>query len=121
VGEAAARTWGLIAGTPDAIKAAWDGRQDNADRAAGRGRGKNINPKNNPTCGRSADRRQRSASRRHPVARRLGIHSFFNFLGYRAEIEAQAYRQAAKEGLSPLGGDAFWQRRAELADQPTLR
>jgi hypothetical protein len=47
-----------------------------------------------------------------------GIHSFFRFLGYRAEIEAQAYRQAAKEGLSPLDG-SFWDRRGTLANQPT--
>jgi hypothetical protein len=39
-------------------------------------------------------------------------------MGYRASIEAQAYRQAAKEGLKPADS-AFWNRREALADSPT--
>jgi hypothetical protein len=118
MGEAAARTWGLLAGTPDALRAAWTAAKNNVmtpfeNEAAG----KQVNPLTQvrPTAiggklGFALGIPGRSAA---------GIHSFFRFLGYRAEIEAQAYRQAAKEGLSPLDGQAFWERRAAIADQPT--
>lgn len=46
------------------------------------------------------------------------IHTFFKILGERAGIEAEAYRAASKEGLSPTD-DAFWQRRAQHAANPT--
>lgn len=117
VGEAAARTWGLLAGTPDAIKAAWTAARENVMTALpNEVEGKAVNPL--------------SQTRPNPIGGKLGfaigipgrsaagIHSFFRFLGYRAEIEAQAYRQAAKEGLSPAD-QAFWERRGALASQPT--
>jgi hypothetical protein len=117
-GEAAARVWGLLAGTPDALKAAWQAAKNNVmTKLPNEVDGKAVNPL--------------TQTRPSPIGGKLGfaigipgrsaagIHSFFRFLGYRAEIEAQAYRQAAKEGLSPLDGEAFWQRRASLADQPT--
>jgi hypothetical protein len=116
-GEAAARTWGLLAGTPDALKAAWTAAKNNV-----------MTPFENEVAGKQVN--PLTQTRPSPIGGKLGfalgipgrsaagIHSFFRFLGYRAEIEAQAYRGAAKEGLSPLG-DAFWQRRATLADQPT--
>jgi hypothetical protein len=116
-GEAAARTWGLLAGTPDALKAAWTAAKNNVmtpfeNEVAG----KAVNPltqvKPNPIGGKLG------FALGVPGRSAAGIHSFFRFLGYRAEIEAQAYRQAAKEGLSPLG-QSFWERRAALADQPT--
>lgn len=47
-----------------------------------------------------------------------GIHTFFKVLGERSSIEAQAYRQAARDGLQP-GADPFWQRRSYLAANPT--
>lgn len=47
-----------------------------------------------------------------------GIHTFYNFLGYGSEIEAQAYRQAASEGLSPFSGD-FWARKSAISAAPT--
>jgi hypothetical protein len=118
VGEAAARTWGLLAGTPDALKAAWEAAKNNV-----------MTPFENEVAGKAVN--PLTQTRPSPIGGKLGfalgipgrsaagIHSFFRFLGYRAEIEAQAYRQAAKEGLSPLNGQDFWQRRAALADQPT--
>jgi len=117
VGEAAARTWGLLAGTPDALKAAWQAAKNNV-----------MTPFENEVAGRAVN--PLTQTRPNPIGGKLGfalgipgrsaagIHSFFRFLGYRAELEAQAYRQAAKEGLSPTG-QAFWERRAALADQPT--
>lgn len=116
-GEAAARTWGLLAGTPDALKAAWQAAKNNV-----------MTPFPNELAGKAVN--PLTQTRPSPIGGKLGfaigipgrsaagIHSFFRWLGYRAEIEAQAYRSAAKEGLSPLG-QAFWERRATLADQPT--
>jgi hypothetical protein len=46
-----------------------------------------------------------------------GIHTFFNFLGYRAELEVQGYRKAAKEGYKPTSGD-FWHRQSDHAAFP---
>lgn len=118
MGEGAARAWGLVAGTPDALKAAWQAAKNNVmTKLPNEVDGKAVNPL--------------TQTRPSPIGGKLGfaigipgrsaagIHSFFRFLGYRAEIEAQAYRQAAKEGLSSTAGDGFWQRRAVLADQPT--
>jgi len=117
MGEAAARTWGLLAGTPDALRAAWTAAKNNV-----------MTPFENEVAGKAVN--PLTQTRPSPIGGKLGfaigipgrsaagIHSFFRFLGYRAEIEAQAYRQAAKEGLSPLDG-SFWDRRGALADQPT--
>lgn len=116
-GEAAARMWGLIAGTPDALKASWYAARDNM-----------MTPFPNEVAGKAVN--PLTQTRPNPIGGKLGfaigipgrsaagIHSFFRWLGYRAEIEAQAYRGAAKEGLSPTSSE-FWERRAALADQPT--
>jgi hypothetical protein len=118
VGEAAARTWGLLAGTPDAIKAAWEAARNNVmTKLPNEVDGKAVNPltqvRPSPIGGKLG------VAIGIPGRSAAGIHSFFRFLGYRAEIEAQAYRQAAKEGLSPTDGEAFWQRRGALVDNPT--
>lgn len=47
----------------------------------------------------------------------MGIHTFFKILGERAALEAEAYRGAVKEGLSPAEGD-FWRRRSEISENP---
>lgn len=41
------------------------------------------------------------------------IHTFFRLIGYEGEMQAQAYRQAAKEGLSPLRPE-FWDRQTDI-------
>ena len=46
------------------------------------------------------------------------IHTFFRLIGNQGELWAQAYRQAAKEGLSPME-DAGRQRAVELVSNPT--
>ena len=110
-GEAAARLYGLLAGTPDAIKAAYRAARENIQVPLPGEIAKNINPvinmKPNPIGGVTG------TIIGIPSRGATGIHSFFNFLGYRAEIEAQAYRAAAKDH-SPLT-DEFWQKRQRTA------
>lgn len=119
-GEAAAKAWGLVAGTPDAIRAAVQAAKTGLQTPLPGELAQGIVPKRN----------QNVAYQQRPIPGMLGavigvpskgasaIHSFFNFLGYRASIEAQAYRQAAKEGLS-VADDAFWQRREAMAATPS--
>lgn len=132
LGEGPARLWGMVAGTPDAlmaaVKAAKTGMQTPLPGEVAQG----IIPKQNKNVAfqqRTPDALLTSIlppEAAKTLAKIVGvpsrgasaIHSFFNFLGYRASVEAQAYRQAAKEGLKPVD-DAFWQRRASVADRPT--
>lgn len=120
VGEAAARTWGMVAGTPDALVAAWKAASTGLQTPLPGELAQNIIPKRNKNV----------AYQQTPIGGALGtaiglpsrgasaIHTFYNFLGYRASIEAQAYRAAAKDGLKPTD-EAFWQRRAAASDRPT--
>lgn len=117
MGEAAARTWGLLAGTPDALKAAWEAAKNNVmtpfpNEVAGAA----VNPLTQVRP--SAIGGKLGFAIGIPGRSAAGIHSFFRWLGYRAEVEARAYRNAAKEGFSPTQDD-FWQRRAWHADNPT--
>jgi hypothetical protein len=120
MGEAAARTWGIVAGAPDALVAAVKAAKTGMQTPLPGEIAQNLVPKQNKNI----------TFQQRPIDGALGtviglpsrgasaIHSFFNFLGYRASIEAQAYRAAAKDGLS-VTDDAFWQRRAAVADKPT--
>lgn len=120
VGEAAARLWGVVAGTPDAIIGAARAAKSGMQTALPGEVAQNLIPKQQKSL----------AFQQKPIEGKLGamiglpsrgasaIHSFFNFLGYRASMEAQAYRSAAKEGLHPVD-DAFWQRRADKVANPT--
>ncbi len=120
-GEAAARTWGIIAGVPDALKAGLSAAKTGLQTPLPGELAQSIVPKQNKNV----------TFQQRPIPGTLGavigapsrgasaIHSFFNFLGYRASIEAQAYRAAAADGLK-LSDDAFWQRRAAAADTPTV-
>ena len=117
---ATGQLWGIIAGVPDAMKAAVQAAKTGMQTPLPGELAQNIIPKQNKNI----------AFQQKPIGGVAGaiigapsrgasaIHSFFNFLGYRASIEAQAYRQAAKEGLKPTD-DAFWQRRGAVADRPT--
>lgn len=119
-GEAGPRLWGLVAGVPDAAIAAAKAFKSGLQTPLPGEVAQGILPKQNVAFasniqpipgwfGKIVGIPSRGAS---------GIHSFFNSLGYRASIEAQAYRAAAKEGLS-VTDDAFWQRRQQMADNPT--
>lgn len=121
IGEAGARLWGIVAGVPDAIVGAARAARTGLQTALPGEIAQNIIPKQQRTI----------AFQQKPIEGPLGtaigipsrgasaIHSFFNFLGYRASVEAQAYRGAAKEGLRPTD-DAFWQRRADITDKPSV-
>jgi hypothetical protein len=118
IGEAPARLWGLVAGTPDALvaaaKAARTGLQTPLPGEVAQGilpsQNKGLPFQQKPIGGVAG------TVIGIPSRGAAGIHSFYNFLGYRASMEAQAYRTAAKEGLS---GQDFWERRQALIDQPT--
>lgn len=120
MGEAAARTWGIVAGVPDAMKAAVRAAKTGMQTPLPGELAQSIIPKNNKnvTFQQKPIGGLAGAIIGAPSRGASAIHSFFNFIGYRASVEAQAYRQAAKEGLK-LSDDAFWQRRADIADKPT--
>jgi hypothetical protein len=116
-GEGARRLFALVKGTPDALVAAVEAARTGLQTPLPGELAQNITPKRNvflPTpiqgkIGTAIGIPARGAS---------AIHSFFNFLGYRAGVEAWAHRTAIKEGLHPAD-DTFWQRREELAQNPT--
>ena len=120
VGETAARLWGLVAGTPDALVAAVKAARTGLQTPLPGQIAQNIIPKQNifgqkPIGGVTGVLTLGGA----PMRGASAIHSFFNFLGYRASIEAQAYRSAAKDGLSPIN-DGFWEHRQNAANNPTV-
>jgi hypothetical protein len=120
MGETAARLWGLVAGTPDAVVAAYKAARSGLQTPLPGEIAQGLIPKQNRTI----------AFQQKPIPGALGtlvglpsrgasaIHSFFNFLGYRAALEQQAYREAARGGLSPTS-DAFWQKRSQIVASPS--
>src|SRR5882672_8216902 len=120
VGEAAARVWGLVAGTPDAIVAAAKAARTGLQTPLPGELAQNILPKQNKGLPYQQKPIEGPIGTFIGIPSRgaAGIHSFFNFLGYRASMEAQAYRAVAKEGLSPTD-QAFWERRQSAVDAPT--
>jgi hypothetical protein len=118
-GEAAARMYGLVRAVPEAFKAAVSAAKTGMQTPLPGELAQNIIPRQNKnimfqqtpipgTIGKILGAPSRGAS---------AIHSFFNFLGYRASVHQQAYAAAVKEGLSP--SDAFWKRSHQIADRPT--
>ncbi len=119
-GEAAPRLWGLVSAVPDALKAAVQAAKTGLQTPLPSELARGVAPKQNVAF----------SSNLQPIPGWFGkiigipsrgasaIHSFYNFLGDRASIEGQAYRAAAKEGLSPTGQD-FWERQRQLAASPT--
>lgn len=115
LGETVAKTYGLIAGVPDAIIAAGQAMNNNIATPLPpqmRGAG-NVNP----VTGLAPIKGPIGTAIGIPSRGIAGIHSFFNFLGYRSEIEAQAYRQAVKEGQNPMTS-SFWRAQKGHADFP---
>lgn len=115
MGETVAKTIGLIMGVPDAIVAAGRAIKNNAPTALEaqiRGAG-TLNPitQLQPISGIAGN------IMGVPSRSIAGIHSFFNFLGYRAEIEAQGYRAAIKAGFKPTER-GFWQAYRDSANFP---
>ena len=120
VGEAMARVWGIVAGTPDALVAAAKAARTGLQTPLPGEVAQNIIPKQNRTL----------AFQQRPIGGVAGtivglpsrgasaIHSFFNFLGYRASIEAQGYRQAAQSNMPHE--QAFWDSRQRAVDNPSV-
>ncbi len=131
MGETAAKAYGLIAGLPDAVIAAGTAIKTGVPtpvpaQMAGAGR---VNPitglqpvqgllglGTEKIFGQTAGQVVNEAVAL-PFRGISGIHSFFNFLGYRAELQAQGYRQAVKDGHSPLSRD-FWQAASDHTKYP---
>ena len=124
-GEAVAGLWGVVAGAPDALKAAAQAARTGLQTPLPGELAQNIIPKQN----RAVPFQQRKPATVFgselaataldvPSRGAAAIHSFFNFLNYRAQIEKRSYRDARAEGLSPANQD-FWERRQYLSDNPT--
>jgi len=116
--------WGLVAGTPDAIVAAAKAARTGLQTPLPGEIAQNIAPKSKNVF--------QQAPIGGPIGTLVGlpsrgasaIHSFFNFLGYRASMEAQAYRAAVKElppatlqPLPPVASDSV--RFFHGGDNPT--
>ena len=92
-GEEMARLYGLVIGTPDAVRASVQAFKSGPDTPLPGELAQNIIPKQN----RSIFFQQKpipgafGTIMSAPSRGASGIHSFFNFLGYRASIEQQAY------------------------------
>lgn len=116
-GEALAKLNGIIMGTPDAAIAAFEALKTGIPTQLPRQTSLNIvNPftQMKPAVGGKVGAVIGAPS--HGVSM---IHTFFNFLGYSAEIEAQAYRQAVKDGFHPIKDRvAFWERQSDHAMFP---
>ena len=122
-GEASAQAWGMIEGFKDALRAAGKALKegevaDPLSKIEAR-RYRAITAENmdlNPAgpAGRAVDLLGETV--RIPSRFLVAEDEFFKTMGYRMELHAQAYRQAAMEGLE---GDEFAKRITEvLADPP---
>lgn len=114
IGEGPARMWGMIRGT------------ENAAYAAGRAFKTGV-----PTpLPREIALNKNQYTGQNPIggvvgtalglpSRSIGaIHSFYSHLGYQAEIEAQAYRSAAKAGFHVTDPE-FWNHMSKASAYPT--
>ena len=114
--EVAARTYGIVAGFPQAIAG--------AARAIVSGQrvplpGEAIVTATNPFGGgRIAPRTVPGRILGAPGDMANAIHTTFRFLGYRANLEARAWRSTLDEGIG-LADAAFWPRREWHASNPT--
>ena len=119
-GEPMAAVWGAVRGFPDAMRAAWKAASTGMQTELPYEIANNIAPDiNNPVTQNRPIKGMLGTAIDIPSRSAAAIHSFFNFMNDRVSIEKQAYRQAAKEGLSPLQGDAFWRRQNDIASNPT--
>lgn len=124
MGEAGAQLYGLLSGWRDAVsafaKTARTGepsdaiaKLENANRKAFTSQNLGLDPEGN--VGKAVDLFGEYYVRL-PGRALMAEDEFFKTIGYRMELQAQAYRQASKEGLS---GPAMDQRIAELVSNPS--
>lgn len=115
MGEAVAKVYGLVAGVPDALIAAKQAVRTGLPTPLPvqlKGAGNK-----NPVTGLKPIGGPVGTVIGAPSNVIAGIHSFYNFLGFRAEIEAQGYRQAVKDGYKPTTTD-FWKAQRDHAAFP---
>jgi hypothetical protein len=109
LGEAKARLYGMVQGAPEGLRLAWRAIKEEAP-SSGVSKLDNGKTKTIPgVVGRAV---------RVPTTALMAADEVFKAMGYRASINAQAYRKAAKAGLT---GDKFKQRVAELTQAPTKK
>lgn len=130
LGEGGARLYGYMAGTPDAFVAAWEAVKNGVATQLPREVTQQVNPftgmKAPPFNEGGAVEKLIGKSTTSVINKAVGlpsdiagaIHTFYRFLGYRGELEAQAYREAAKGGYG-LRDPRFWERRGSYAEFPT--
>ena len=114
VGEGPARVWGMVKGTEQGIISAVNAIATGVPDALPRQVSLNVNPYTGqkPIKGVAGDI---IGIPSHAIA---AIHSFYNVIGYRAQIEAEAYRSAAKAGLKPTDPN-FWTHMHDQSMYPT--
>lgn len=115
MGEAVAKVYGLIAGVPDAVRASVEAARNGIPTPLpAQMKGAGVT---NPVTGLRPVEGKVGAVIGAPSNVISGIHSFYNFLGYRSELEALAYRKAIKMGYSPVNRD-FWPVHRDLVNFP---
>lgn len=121
-GEAAGRMYGYTAGVPDSLVAAWEALKADKPTMLPREVATGGKPFVNPITELKPDTSKAAialtATVGAPTRVLGGLESFFRFQSYRAEIEAQAYRQAVRDGHTP-GSSTFWNAQREYRNFPT--
>lgn len=118
MGEGASRLYGLVAGMPDALRATVQAVRTGSPALLPREVATFASEGTNAYTGIRPVGGLLGTTLGLPSNIISGIHTLFKFLGYRSEVEALAYRQAAKEGHSPFDS-AFWTRKQQLVEFPS--
>jgi hypothetical protein len=106
MGEAASRLYGMVQGAPEGLRLAWRAIKEEAPTQGA----SKIEYKNKAIPGVAG------RAIRVPTTALMAADEVFKAMGYRASINAQAYRKAAKANLT---GDKFKAKVAELQQNPT--
>jgi hypothetical protein len=109
VGEAASRLYGMVQGAPEGLRLAWRAIKEETPT---QGVSKIDSGKTQAIPGKLG------RAIRVPTTALMAADEVFQAMGYRASINAQAYRAAGKAGLT---GEKFKQRVAELTQSPTKK
>jgi len=114
IGEGPARVWGMVKGTEQGIIAASQALVSGVPYTLPRA----IATGKNPYTGQKPFTGAAGTIIGIPSHAIAAIHSFYNVIGYRAQIEAEAYRSAAKAGLKPTDPN-FWTHMHDQSMFPT--
>jgi hypothetical protein len=114
IGEGPARVWGMVKGTEQGIIAASRAIASGVPDALPRQVALNVNP----YTGQKPIKGVVGSIIGIPSHAIAAIHTFYNVIGYRAQIEAEAYRSAARAGLKPTDPN-FWTHMHDQSMFPT--